>query len=370
MSKRDYYEILGVDRDATNDELKKAYRKIAFEHHPDKSSRPESEDIFKEASEAYDILSKPDKRRLYDQYGHDGLQQGGGFSGGYSGFNDIFSNFADIFKDFFGGDDGASSNRPRRGSDIKMELKLSFDEAVWGIKKELKVDRHITCSTCSGVGVMNPEKDMQICSACRGKGQISQSAGFFIMNQTCPYCGGKGKKITNPCKTCSGNGVVKETRNVEVNIPAGVDTGNRLKVSGEGEAGLKGGPNGDLYLFLTVEPHPHFEREDFDLHAILEISYLDAILGTELEIDGIKEGEKLSLKIPSGTQQDTVFEIKGKGVKVVNREMRGDLYFKVKIKIPQKIQKEERELLESLREIHHSKKEDKSWFRKILDAIS
>ncbi len=365
--KRDYYEILGVERNASADELKKAYRTIAFKHHPDKSSDPESENIFKEASEAYEVLSNPEKKKIYDTYGHNGLNNSGGFSSGGFDFDSVFG---DIFADFFGG----GRRKPQRGRDLKQEITLSFKEAVWGVKRSFKIQKHIKCQTCGGKGVLNPDKDISVCNYCKGHGTINQSLGFFSMSQPCPYCGGQGKTIKNPCKSCKGDGVVTTTKEVEVSIPAGVDNGTRLKVQGEGEESFQGGQNGDLYLFINVEPHNFFEREEYNLHLNLEISFLDAILGTQIEIDGIGDDERFPLTIPEGTQQDTVFTIKNKGIKFINQNRRGDLFVKIKLLIPTKLSSKEKDLLLELKSIDEKnneieKKNESSIFRKIKEAI-
>jgi molecular chaperone DnaJ len=361
-SKRDYYEILSVSKDASYSEIKKAYRKIALEHHPDRNpDNSDAESKFKEASEAYDILSNEEKRSIYDRHGHDGLN-GMGNGGGFGGFD--FGDVGDIFEQFFGG--GQRRNRAQPGNDLKYKLNLTFQEAAWGVKKTIVVNKHDVCHTCNGVGVKNPKTDFKICSYCNGHGQVNQGGGFFVIRQTCPACHGKGKEILNPCSDCRGEGLIKKQKNVEVTIPAGIDNGNRLKVSGEGEPSRQNGENGDLYIFISVESHPHYEREEYDLHGTYEISYLDAILGTKISLDGIKENEKIDLNIPAGTQTDTVLKFHNKGIQNLYNKSRGVLYIKIVVKVPKKISKKEEELLLSLKTIEeeNKKNKDNSFFNK------
>ncbi len=355
MSKRDYYEILGVSKDAGASEIKKAYRKVAFKYHPDKNSEPEAEGLFKEANEAYSVLSDDNKRARYDRYGHDGVNNNGQGFGGFGGGGG-FGDFSDIFSEFFGG-----GRAQRRGDDLKIELKLTFNEAVWGCKKEILVTKHEHCATCNGVGAENPRTDIVRCNYCNGTGQIRQGGGFFVISQTCPYCNGNGKQIKNPCKSCKGEGVVPVKKKVELNIPAGIDNGTRMKMSGEGEA-IDDGISGDLYIFVTVAPHEDYEREEYDLHRTLDIDYIDAILGTEIILDGIKQDEKIKLKISSGTQTDTVLKFSGKGVKHLHNERRGVLYIKLKVKLPKKVSKKEKKLLKELKAL---REEPKGFFSKI-----
>lgn len=371
MAKRDYYEILGVDQNTPGDQLKKAYRQIAFKHHPDRSSDPKSEDIFKEASEAYEVLSNPEKRKVYDTYGHDGLNNAGGRGGGFSGFSDMFNGFGfdDIFSEIFGGS-RRGGNRQRRGANIDMELSLTFDEAIQGIERVLNVQKQVICSSCQGKRVKNPQKDIERCPRCKGTGQVQQSTGFFVINQPCQTCGGTGERIIHPCSECNGHGVTHEKSEVTVTIPAGVDNGNQLRVPNAGESSPNGGPSGDLNLYIQVEPHPHFQRDSVHLYADLEISYLDAVLGTKLEIDGIKDNELLIVDIPAGTQPETVIKKSNKGVPYINRHQRGDILFKVKVTIPKKSNKEEKILLEQLQILEKERAETPSFFRKILNVFS
>lgn len=360
--KKDYYEILSVQRDASSMEIKKAYRKIALENHPDRNpDNAGAEAKFKEASEAYDILSNEEKRATYDQYGHDGLNGMGG--SGFGGFD--FGDVGDIFEQFFG---GGSSRRHRTqpGHDIKFRLELTFEEAAWGCKKTISVNKHEVCHSCNGLGVKDPNKDLKICSYCGGKGQINQGGGFFVIRQTCPACHGKGKQVINPCKECRGEGLTTIKKDVEVTIPAGIDDSNRLKVNGEGEPSMDGGENGNLYIFVSVKPHPHYEREDYDLYGTYEISYLDAILGTKLSLDGIKKDEKIELNIPAGTQTDTILKFRNKGIQNLYNKNRGNLHVKIVIKVPKKTSKKEKELLIELKEIQEDNKNNKenSFFNK------
>jgi len=361
--KRCYYEILNIDKNANANEIKKAYRKVALEHHPDRNpDNPEAEAKFKEASEAYDVLSSDEKRSTYDRYGHEGLSGMGG-GGGFGGFD--FGDVGDIFEQFFGGG-GSRRNRKQPGHDLKYRLDLTFQEAVWGCKKTISVNKHEVCHSCNGIGVKDKNKDMKICSYCGGKGQINQGGGFFVIRQTCPACHGKGKQILNPCNNCRGEGLTTVKKNVEITIPAGIDDGNRLKVGGEGEPSPEGGENGDLYIFVSVESHPHYERDEYDLYGTYEISYLDAILGTKISLDGIKEEEKIELDIPAGIQTDTMLKFNNKGIQNLYNRNRGNMYIKIVIKVPKKISKKERELLVELKNIQEENKKNKenSFFNK------
>ena len=341
--KRDYYEILGVARTASLDDVKKAYRKMALKYHPDKNtSDPAAEEKFKEAAEAYGVLSDEEKRAQYDRYGHSGL-------GGMGGFDPSqFADFGDILGDLFGFGDlfGASrrrSTRPARGNDLRFDLELSFEDAVFGKEISINVPRVITCATCSGSGA-KPGTSPVTCSGCDGRGQIRYSQGFFAMARTCPQCGGAGKVIKDPCATCNGAGRVREEKNLSVKVPAGVDEGSRLRVAAEGESGINGGPSGDLYVFISVADHPKFTRRDYDIHSEEAISFTQAALGAEIKADTLDGPE--TLRIPSGTQPNQVFRLRGKGVQFLQGTGRGDHYVHVSVRIPSDLSEEQRKLLE------------------------
>jgi molecular chaperone DnaJ len=310
-TKRDYYEILGIGRNAKDDEIKAAYRKLALKYHPDRNpGDKEAEDQFKEAAEAYEVLRDPQKRNIYDQFGHQGLE-GTGFSG-FGGFEDIFSSFGDIFEDFFGFNTGRRSrSRSRRGADLRYDLKLSFMEAAFGIEKELEIEKMAVCQVCYGDG-SEPGTSPETCGYCHGTGQVSRNQGFFTVRSTCPHCRGTGQLIAHPCKNCRGSGHVKESKTVSVKIPSGVDTGSRLRLTGEGEPGPAGGPSGDLYVFLHVEPHEFFARDDTDIVCQVPVSFIQAVLGDTIKIPTLN-GEK-KLEIPKGTQPGEIFRFRGEGI--------------------------------------------------------
>ncbi len=347
-AKKDYYEILGVSRTCTEVELKAAYRKLAMEFHPDRNPAPEAEDRFKEASEAYGVLSDTDKRAAYDRFGHAGLNGGSGFAGG--GFENIDLNdiFGDIFGDMFGSGTGGSRgrrSRAQRGNDIREDLSIGFQEAVFGIKKQIKLRRHETCTECSGSG-SQPGKSATSCADCGGRGQVRFQQGFFSMARTCLKCGGTGQVITHPCNKCKGHGRVLRERSMEVEVPAGVEDGTRIRYAGQGEAGLNGGPGGDMYVVLHVQEHDFFEREGINLYCSMPISFPQAALGAEISVPTLYGDHKL--KIPEGTQSGHRFRIKNKGVPVLQGSGRGDLYVDVQVNTPNKLNKHQRELLEQL----------------------
>src|SRR5438045_2403872 len=312
--KRDYYEVLGLQRTAGLDDIKKAYRKMALQYHPDKNPNdPEAEERFKEAAEAYGVLSDDEKRARYDRYGHAGTSGMGGFD------PNQFADFGDILGDLFGFGDffGASrrrTTRPARGNDLRYDLALEFEEAVFGKDITLNVPRVATCVTCNGSGA-KPGTQPVTCSGCAGRGQIRYSQGFFAVARTCPQCGGAGKVIKDPCATCNGSGRIREDKTLPVKIPAGVDEGSRLRVPGEGESGYNGGPSGDLYVFISVRDHEKVTRRDYDLHSEQTISFTQAALGAEVQTDTIDGTE--TLRVPTGTQPNQVFRLRGKGVQLV-----------------------------------------------------
>lgn len=342
MEQRDYYEVLGVGRQASEDEIKKAYRKLAFKYHPDRNQGDkEAEAKFKEAAEAYDVLRDPDKRARYDQFGFAGLGQGGG--PGFGNADDIFSHFGDIFGDLFGGFGGQTRNSgPVVGSDLRYTLSITFEQAAHGDSIKLTLPRHKQCPDCHGTGAAAGSK-REKCPHCHGTGQIRHSQGFFTMATPCQACEGTGEIIKNPCKKCRGEGLVRENHELSVKIPAGVDSGTRLRVRGEGECSPNGGPNGDLYVVIDVKDSKRFQRQNQDLLCTEKISFVQAALGTTITIAGIDE--EIPLKIPRGVQSGTRLRIPGQGMPYINRKQRGDLYVEVIVVTPTKLSSRQEELL-------------------------
>ena len=351
--KRDYYEILGVAKDVSKADLKKAYWKLAVQYHPDKNpDNKEAEEKFKEASEAYEVLSDDNKRQIYDQFGHRGLE-GAGHSGP-SGFEDIFSSFGDIFEDFFGfGGGSGRGGRARRGSDLRYNMTIEFMEAAFGTEKTISIPKLSTCPDCNGSGCEEGTQ-AETCSQCRGSGQLIQNQGFFKVKTTCPYCKGQGTIISHPCRKCRGAGRVEITRKVQVKIPAGVDVGSKLRLSGEGEAppGPEGTP-GDLYVVINVKPHKFFQRDHTHVVCAIDISFVQAILGDEITVPTLVGEEKM--KIPKGTQYGEVFRLKGQGIASLRTGQRGDQVVKVLIKMPTKVSPKQIELLKQFDELDSNK---------------
>ncbi len=348
MTKKDYYEILGLPRDASEDDIKKSYRRLAMKHHPDRNpGSKEAEENFKEASEAYEVLRDPSKRELYDQYGHEGLS-GAGFRG-FSGFEDIFSSFGDIFEDVFGFS-GARRSRTgaRPGADMRYDLRLSFMDAIFGTELDIGVEKYEGCTECGGTGAA-PGTSPEICPRCRGTGQVTQSSGFFSISSTCPQCRGEGRIIRKPCKICLGSGRVRVEKKVHVKIPGGVETGSRLRLRGEGEDGKMGGPPGDLYIFLHIEPHEFFQRDGDDIYCQIPISITQASLGGSVEVLTLEGHE--TLKIPKGTQSGKVFRLKGKGAPHLRGYGRGDQVIQTVVKVPTHLNKKQEELLKEFARI-------------------
>jgi len=348
--KRDYYEVLGVGRSATDQEIKSAYRRLALQHHPDRNpdSKEESEERFKEITEAYSVLADADKRAAYDRFGFAGV--GGAGAGApdfsstiFSGFEDLFGTFFDL-EDLFGRGRGRRT-RAERGADLRYELELSFAEAASGLDTKVKIPRAETCSSCHGSGSRNGTQ-LSNCPACGGRGQVRYSQGFFTVSRTCPQCGGMGQVNRNPCPDCRGEGRVRREKVLGIKIPAGVDEGTRLRIGGEGEAGLHGGPPGDLYVVLKVRPHSYFERRGDDLFVRIPISITQAALGTEVVVPTLRGSQKV--KIPEATQPGAVFRLRGQGMPVLNGRGRGNLYVYVDVVIPARLSREQRHLLESL----------------------
>jgi len=369
MVRRDYYEILGIAREADDATIKKAYRRLALEHHPDRNpDNPEAEKAFKEASEAYQVLSDPEKKRIYDNYGHDGLK-GQGFSG-FTNFEDIFSSMGGIFEEFFGFSSNRRRGGPRRGSDLRYDLSISFEEAVFGTTQTLNLQRYEPCVYCQGTGI-EPGTNAVSCPTCGGVGQVRRSQGFFTLTTTCPHCNGSGRIIQTPCKTCSGRGKTLENVSITVNIPAGVEDGNQLRVSGKGEPGAANGPSGDLYVFIRVEPHDYFTRRSNDLYAELPISFCQAALGATLEVPTLDGDAKV--RIPKGTQPGNVIRVPGKGVPHIRGYGRGDILLHVNVEVPKKLTKQQEDLLREFAACEtpplKSKKEKKDggvkWYEKI-----
>ena len=349
--RRDYYEVLGLERTADEREIKRAYRKLAMDFHPDRNSSPEAEERFKEASEAYEVLSDPDKRRVYDRAGFDGLRNQGfsGFSG--VGVEDIFSSFGDIFGDLF----GFSQRRSRgsRGADVRYDLTLDFHEAVFGCKRELTLDQHALCERCHGEGA-EPGSQPVRCSTCAGRGQVVHGQGLFLVSTPCPDCRGQGIKQSNPCTSCRGECRVRVQRKVEVNIPAGFDDGVSLRYGGEGEPGLRGGSPGDLYIVVRVRPHATLKRDGDDLIAEATVGMVEAALGTEITVEGADGPEKID--IPKGTQPMDVITLKRKGVPRPRSGGRGNFHVVVRVEIPKSLSSKQRKLLEEFAETTEQKK--------------
>jgi molecular chaperone DnaJ len=350
QAKRDYYEVLSVTRTATEQEIKSSYRKLAMQYHPDRNpGNTEAEEKFKECTEAYSVLMDAGKRARYDQYGHAGLNGAGGFGGfdptNFSDFSDIFG---DIFSDFFGVNVGGAGRRSRaqRGGDARGDITLTFEEAAFGKKTEVKVRRYETCDQCRGSGSAGT-KGPSTCTSCGGRGQVRYQQGLFSIARTCPACNGAGRVISDPCTKCKGESRVMRERTVDVNVPAGVEDGTRIRYQEQGDAGVNGGPSGDLYVILKVKPHPFFEREGKDLHCSVPISFTQATLGAEIVIPTLDGGEH-KLKVPEGTQSGTTFRVRGKGVPILQSSGKGDMYVHVRIQTPSKLSKRQRELLTEL----------------------
>jgi molecular chaperone DnaJ len=339
--KRDYYEILGVGRHAGDEEIKKAYRKLAMQYHPDRNPGDKAaEERFKEASEAYQVLSDAERRAQYDRFGHAAFQHGGGFDFSGAGFEDIFS---DIFGDIFSPGRGRGRSRARRGEDLRYDLDIKFEESILGTEKVINIPRLATCDSCHGKGTKGGAA-RETCTACRGTGQMRFQQGFFTIAKTCGQCNGQGSVIRDPCRTCSGNGVVQQTQALNIKIPGGVDTGSRLKLRGEGEAGRHGAPPGDLYVVISVEEHPLFARQENHIVCEVPISFPQAALGAEIDVPTL-EG-KVKMKIPHGTQSGAVFRLKGKGAPDLRGAHRGDQLVRVIVETPRKLTSRQRELLE------------------------
>jgi molecular chaperone DnaJ len=353
MAKRDYYVVLGIEKGATEEEIKKAYRRLAVKHHPDKNPDDKTaEEQFKELGEAYEVLSDPQKRTLYDQYGHAafdrraGAQARGGFHDPFEVFREVFGG-GGIFEDLFGGG-RQEPTQPQRGDDLRYDMEITFEEAAHGCEKEITVTKLDRCDTCHGTGAESGSR-ARVCPGCGGRGQVITSRGIFSIAQTCPQCHGAGKIIDKPCKTCRGAGRRERTSKITLRIPAGVDTGSRLRSSGNGEAGLRGGPAGDLYVVLHVKPHEVFQRDGEDLLCEVPVGFVQAALGVEIDVPTL-DG-KASLKIPPGTQPGTMFRLKGKGVKNIQGYGYGDLHVRINVEVPTQLSSTQKIKLQEFAEL-------------------
>ena len=368
MAKRDYYDVLGIIKSASPEDIKSAYRKLAVKYHPDKNPGDKAaEDKFKEASEAYGILSDKSKKENYDNFGHAAFENGGGGQGGFGGFGG--SDFSDIFEDFFGdfGGGGRRGNKrssSNRGSDLRYDLSITLEEAYSGKKQNIQFSSSDKCSTCKGSG-SKPGFSADRCTYCGGNGRVRSNQGFFTVQQTCPQCSGSGEEITNPCTDCGGSGNKQTSKKISVTIPKGVDDGTRIRLAGKGEAGSRGGANGDLYLFINVKSHDLFKRSDENLFFECPISIADAALGTTIQIPTI-DGGKAKIKIPEGTQSGKQFRLREKGMPYMRGSGNGDLYVQINTEVPISLNKEQKELLEKFREIENEKSNPsiKQFFKK------
>lgn len=386
MAKRDYYEVLGVSKSASADEIKKAYRKKALEHHPDRNpNNKEAEEKFKEAAEAYEVLGDEQKKKRYDQYGHAGVGSASGHGSGGGGFqhmdmDDIFSRFGDIFggehpfESFFGGGGGRSRRRVNRGSNLRIKVKLTLEEIAKGVEKKIKVHKYVSCSHCNGSGA-NKGSGFSTCSTCKGTGQVTRTQqtilGYMQTSSTCPQCGGEGQVITDKCRYCNGDGIMRGEEVITINIPAGVAEGMQLSMSGKGNAGPRGGINGDLIIAIEEQDHEHFKREGNNIYFEQYLNFVDASLGTTVEVPTL-EG-KAKVKIDAGTQPGKILRLKGKGIPDVNGYGRGDLLVSINVWTPQHLSSEERKTLEKLRESEnfkpHPDKKDKSFFERMKEMF-
>lgn len=366
--KRDYYEVLGVQRAASEQELKSAYRQMALKFHPDRNPGDQSaEEKFKEATEAYGVLSDPQKRAAYDRYGHAGVAAAASSPIDPNAFTDFTDILGDLFGfgDLFGTSAGRRRNRPQRGDDVRYDLELSFEDAVRGMSAEIQVPRQTVCTKCNGKGA--EPQDLQTCGTCRGRGEVMYQQGFLSIRRTCSRCGGAGQTARKACPQCHGEGFTRSQEKLKVTIPPGVDSGTRLRVSGKGQAGFNGGPAGDLYVFLSVREHPVFEREGNDLHCHIPVNVAQAALGDDIEVPTLDGPEPLT--IPEGTQSGATFRLRNKGVPDVNGRGRGDLYVHMQVKVPSKLTRDQRKLFEQLRETlpADNKPEEKGLFEKVKD---
>ncbi|TAE32773.1 MAG: molecular chaperone DnaJ [Alphaproteobacteria bacterium] len=376
MSKKDYYELLGVTRSTDAEEMKKAYRKLAMQYHPDRNpNNKEAEQKFKEISEAYDVLKDPDKKAAYDRFGHAAFEGGRGGAGNASGF-DFSGNFSDIFEDLFseftgrrsggGGNAGAQSAR-QRGSDLRYNLEISLEDAFHGKKQDINITTSVSCDSCHGTGGENGAEAVT-CPTCSGRGTIRTQQGFFTVERTCNTCQGTGRIIEKPCRKCGGTGTVRKDRTLSVTIPSGVEEGTRIRLTGEGEAGFRGGAAGDLYIFLSVKNHPLFRREGADVHCAVPITFTTATLGGTVEVPTI-EGSRVKVTIPEGTQNGHQFRLRGKGMNILRSKSRGDMFVHARIETPVKLSKKQRDLLQEFDKCSESSTspESHSFFDKVRE---
>ncbi|MDC0161662.1 molecular chaperone DnaJ [bacterium] len=369
MADKDFYEILGVQKNASDEEIKKSYRKLAMKYHPDRNKDDkESERRFKEAAAAYEVLKDSEKRSAYDQYGHDAFRQGGGGQG----FGDFSGGFSDIFEEFFGGGFGGASRQrgPQRGNDLRYNMSISLHDAFNGKKSQIRIPSYEGCDLCSATGSAD-KSGPSTCSTCGGQGKVRSTQGFFSIERPCPTCGGEGSSIKNPCLKCSGTGQVKKQKTISVTIPAGVDTGTRIRISGEGELGQRGAGSGDLYIFVEVQKDKLFEREEENIFCQIPISITTAILGGDVDVPTI-EGKKARLNIPPGTQSETQFRLKGKGMSILRQTRRGDMYVEANVEIPVNLNSKQKAILQEFeKEGGTSKKhspKSQSFFSKLKEV--
>lgn len=359
MAKRDYYEVLGVSKGASRDEIKKAYRKLAIKYHPDKNQgNREAEEKFKEATESYEVLSDDKKRQAYDQFGFAGVEGMGGAGGAhdyssvYRDFEDIFGDFGGVFDSFFGGGrrrSGRARSR-NRGSDLRYNLTIPFKDVVFGTKVQISYTRHVACSACKGTGAESGG-GRKVCPTCGGSGQVRRSSGFFSIASPCPTCNGEGFVIDNPCKVCHGTGLVQKIQKIKVTIPPGIESGKRINIPSQGDAGANGGPAGDLYVYVNVEPHKYFERDGADLYCVIPVSFTQAALGSEIQVETI-QGKRVKLKIPAGTQNGKILRLRNEGIPHLhNANKRGDMYIRLRVDIPRKLSSKAKAILKEYAEL-------------------
>ncbi|HYW71824.1 MAG TPA: molecular chaperone DnaJ [Pyrinomonadaceae bacterium] len=372
VNKRDYYEVLGVGRSATDQDLKKAYRRLAHQHHPDKNqSDPQAEEKFKEAAEAYAVLSNAEQRQRYDRFGHAGVSTSAAGAGhgapGFGGIEDILGDlfgFGDVFG--AGGRGGSRRSSSTRGADLRYDLEITLEQAAEGMTAQLRIPKLETCETCTGSGA-KPGTQPEVCRTCQGAGQVRFQQGFFSVSRTCSSCRGAGQVINSPCQTCRGSGRVEHEKSIEVKIPAGVETGSRLRLQAEGESGSFGGPPGDLYVVIHVGEHEEFERQGNNLYASIPITFAQAALGAEVQVKTLHGNE--SLKVPAGTQTGTVFRVRGQGMPVLGGRGKGDLFVSVSVITPTSLNREQRKLLEQLAKIETEDLQDKRLVDKVRDIF-
>lgn len=371
MSKRDYYEVLGLEKGATKDEIKKAYRKLARKYHPDVNKEPDAAEKFKEVKEAYEVLSDDSKRAQYDQFGHAGTNSQG--FGGFGGGAEDFSGFGDIFDMFFGGGRRRDPNAPQQGDDLQYTMTLDFEEAIFGKETDIKIPREETCNTCHGSGAKSSSA-VETCSHCHGTGQLNQEQntpfGRVVNRRVCHYCAGKGKIIKDKCRTCGGSGRVKTNKKIHIKVPAGINEGQQIRVAGKGEPGINGGPPGDLYVVIQIKPHEFFERDGDNIYCELPINFAQAALGDELEVPTVHG--KVRLKVPAGTQSGKTFRLKGKGAPNVRGRGYGDQLIKVRVVTPTNLTDKQKELLREFNELRgndRAEEQDSSLFQRFKNAF-